>query len=141
MFSFRIGPFPVTVLPWFFISALLLSGSGLSFSAATLIWVAVVFVSVLIHELGHAVVGKLFGGRPEIRLEAFGGVTFPQFRRRPGAAKQFALSFAGPIAGILLGTGAWALAKAMPPDRGSYSAIAIYYIEYTSFVWALFNLM
>src|SRR6266851_667824 len=92
--SFKVGPFPVTVYPWFFISAVLLGG-GIGFGWQLLVWVFVVFVSVLAHELGHALVGKLYGGKPEIRLEAFGGVTYSQLPGRPSPAKQFILSLAG----------------------------------------------
>ena len=65
---FKVGPFPVLVYPWFILSAILL-GAGYGFGWQMAAWIFVVFVSVLVHELGHAVVGRLFGGRPEIRLE------------------------------------------------------------------------
>ncbi|HTS76736.1 MAG TPA: hypothetical protein VMG40_11060, partial [Bryobacteraceae bacterium] len=42
---------PVQVQPWFWVMALIL-GYSQDFRA-TLIWMAVVFVSVLVHELGH----------------------------------------------------------------------------------------
>src|SRR5215813_11934918 len=108
MLNFRVGPFPVRVYPWFFLSAVLLGGD-FGFGWQMLAWVFVVFLSVLVHELGHAVVGRAFGGRPEIQLQAFGGVTYPNFRGRIGPWRQFVLSVAGPIAGLLLGGAAWAL--------------------------------
>src|SRR5947209_6016350 len=140
MLSFRLGPFPVQVYPWFFLSALLLGGD-LGFGWQMLAWVFVVFVSVLAHELGHAIVGRLFGGRPEIRLEAFGGVTFPQFQERPGPARQFVLSVAGPIAGLLLGAAAWGLLRALPPQPGSVSAFLMKQFIWVSLLWAAFNLL
>ncbi len=140
MFHFKLGPFPVSVYPWFFISAVLL-GAGFGFGWQMLAWIFVVFVSVLVHELGHAVVGRLFGGRPEIRLEAFGGVTFPQFRTRPGPARQFVLSVAGPIAGLLLGAAAFGLLRAMPPEPGSVSSFVMRRFIWVSVVWAAFNLL
>src|SRR5690349_11457295 len=112
--SFKVGPFPVTGYPWFFISAVLLGG-GIGFGWQLLVWVFVVFVSVLAHELGHALVGKLYGGKPEIRLEAFGGVTYSQLPGRPSPAKQFILSLAGPVAGLALGAICWGLVRAAPP--------------------------
>src|SRR5437763_16152398 len=112
MLNFRVGPFPVTVYPWFFLSAVLLGGNfGFGWQMAA--WILVVFVSVLVHEIGHAIVGRAFGGRPEIQLQAFGGVTFPQFRERPGPGRQFILSVAGPIAGLMLGAAAYALSRAL----------------------------
>src|SRR6476661_5638418 len=110
MLSFRIGPFPITVYPWFFLTAVLL-GSDFGFGWKMAAWIFVVFVSVLIHELGHAVVGRVYGGHPEIHLQAFGGVTFPRFRAQPGPGRQFVLSVAGPLAGLLLGAAAFALTR------------------------------
>jgi stage IV sporulation protein FB len=137
---FKIGPFPVTVYSWFFLSAILL-GAHNGFGWRMLAWILVVFVSVLVHELGHAIVGRLYGGRPEIRLEAFGGVTFPQLPSRAGPARQFILSFAGPVAGLLLGAAAWGLANALPPERGSVSAWLIGQVLAVSVIWAAFNLL
>jgi len=137
---FKVGPFPVLVYPWFILSAILL-GAGYGFGWQMAAWIFVVFVSVLVHELGHAVVGRLFGGRPEIRLEAFGGVTLPQFATRPGPGRQFVLSFAGPIAGLLLGALAYALARLLPPARGSVSAWVVAQFVWVSLLWAGFNLL
>ncbi|HET7788366.1 MAG TPA: site-2 protease family protein [Myxococcales bacterium] len=140
MLHFKVGPFPVSVYPWFFITAVLL-GTGYGFGWKMLAWILVVFVSVLVHELGHAVVGRAFGGRPEIRLEAFGGVTFPQFLKRPGPGRQFVLSVAGPVSGLLLGAAAYLLVRAWPPDPRSVSAFFMRQFMWVSVVWAAFNLL
>ncbi|TMA08428.1 MAG: hypothetical protein E6J86_18545 [Deltaproteobacteria bacterium] len=137
---FKVGPFPVTIYPWFFLSAILL-GAGYGFGWRMAAWIFVVFVSVLVHELGHALVGRAFGGRPEIRLEAFGGVTFPQFRSRPRPGRQFILSFAGPIAGLLLGAVAYGTVRTIPPEQGSVSAFIMGQFIWVSVVWAAFNLL
>ncbi|TMA29473.1 MAG: hypothetical protein E6J78_01630 [Deltaproteobacteria bacterium] len=140
MLRFRLGPFPVLVYPWFFISAVLL-GSGLGFGWKMLAWIFVVFVSVLAHELGHALVGRLYGGRPEIRLEAFGGVTYPQLRERPGPGRQFILSLAGPVAGLVLGALCWMVVRALPPAAGTPTAFTMSQFILVSVVWAGFNLV
>ena len=134
------GPFPVSVYPWFFLTAILL-GSSFGFGWQMAAWIVVVFVSVLVHELGHALVGRAFGGRPEIRLEAFGGVTFPQFTTRPGPGRQFLLSAAGPAFGLCLGVLAYALLRAWPPEPGSVSAWTVAQFIWVSIVWAAFNLL
>ena len=141
MLRFRLGPFPVSVYPSFLIAAALL---GYVWSASVprlLLWIGVVFVSVLVHELGHAVVGRVFGGRPEIALEGFGGVTFPRFTQRPGAVRQIVLSLAGPAAGLALGAAAWALSNALPPDRGSPTDVVLVLFKKTSVIWAALNLL
>jgi Zn-dependent protease len=142
LLTFRVGPFPVSISVSFLVGAVLLGlGWGVQFDWRMLAWIFVVFVSVLAHELGHAVVGRAFGGHPEIRLEMFGGVTFPQFSRRPGPGRQFLLSVAGPVAGLLLGAGAYALLRALPPNSGSPSDWTMSQFIAVSVIWAVFNLL
>ena len=140
MLSFRLGPFPVTVYPWFFLSAVLLGGDfGFGWKMAA--WIFVVFLSVLVHELGHALVGRAFGGHPEIHLQAFGGVTVPQFARRPGPGRQFVLSVAGPVFGLLLGAAAYAIVRTFPPAAGSPVDWTMRQFMRVSILWAVFNLV
>ena len=60
--NFRLFGFPVRIHPLFWLGAVLLGGwtfdLGLEYAA---IWVAVVFVSILVHELGHAIAFRTFG--------------------------------------------------------------------------------
>ena len=71
---FRILGIPVRVEPFFWIIAVLF---GLQYDSIPLIltWVFVVFVSILVHELGHALMLKAFDQRSAIVLHGFGGVT------------------------------------------------------------------
>ena len=64
------------------------------------IWVACVFVSILIHELGHVCMGQILGSRGHIVLYGFGGLAIGsnQLERR---WQRIAVSFAGPLAGFL----------------------------------------
>jgi Zn-dependent protease len=149
VFRFRFGPFPVTVYLSFLVAAALLAYIWISDTAIAsgdsvpLLFadIAVVFVSVLIHELGHATVGRALGGAPEIRLEGFGGVTYPRLRERPSAWKQILLSVAGPLAGIAFGIAVGAVAGVVPPERGSAAAHVLEVVQFTSFGWAVLNLL
>ena len=38
-------------------------------------WVAIVFVSILVHELGHALTARTMGAAVEIELNGVGGLT------------------------------------------------------------------
>jgi len=138
---FRLGSFPVSVYPSFLLAAALLGYVWMDAWQTLLIWIGVVFVSVLVHELGHAVVALAFGGRPEIRLEGFGGVTFPRLPQPPSAWKQIVLSVAGPVAGLGLGLAAWALGRVLPPEPGSPSATVLLLFQVTSIDWAILNLL
>ena len=89
MFRFTLLGFPVSIHWMFWLTAALLSGQidNLSKPGALWqmgIWMAVVFLSVLWHELGHVIFQRKFGARPEIMLVAFGGLAVPhggQFNR------------------------------------------------------------
>jgi len=141
VFRFRLGSFPVSVYPSFLLAAALLGYAFMDDWATLLLWIAVVFVSVLVHEMGHALVALALGGRPEIRLEGFGGVTFPRLPQRPSASKQILLSVAGPLAGLALGLAAWALGRLLPPEPGSPAATVIQLFWVTSIYWAVLNLL
>jgi stage IV sporulation protein FB len=100
---FRVLGIPVRVHPLFWLTTLLL---GVRIRGGTppvefAIWVVVVFVSVLIHELGHALVQRHYGGHPWITLQALGGLASCNDCDR-GPWSQIAISLAGPGAGFLL---------------------------------------
>jgi stage IV sporulation protein FB len=99
---FRAFGVPVRVHPMFwFVSLLLgLGGSGPAEPLQTVLWVAVVFVSILVHELGHAFLQTRSGGHPRITLYSFGGLAYcDDCDRSPRS--QILISLAGPVAGFL----------------------------------------
>jgi Zn-dependent protease len=122
MLRFRLGPIPVRVHPSHFaVSALM----GLSASVRTasglardvLIWMGVVFVSVLVHELGHAGAALSFGFRPDIELIWLGGITRPNAPGPIPWGKNVLLTLAGPFAGFTLAI-ASGFARAWTPTGG-----------------------
>lgn len=57
--------------------------------ALLLVWIACVFVSVLVHEFGHAIAMRRFGQRAHIVLYHFGGLAInDSFSRWDGARRQ-----------------------------------------------------
>jgi stage IV sporulation protein FB len=66
-----------------------------------LVWVACLFVSILIHELGHVFMFRVFGIQADAILYAFGGLAVPHHHLH-GRWRRIAVSFAGPLAGFLL---------------------------------------
>ena len=93
---FRAFGIPVRVHPVFWLTAAFLSWQG---GRLDLVFVRVlcVFVAVLVHELGHALVTRMFGWSPEIVLYFFGGYATSA---RHSTWKDIAVSAAGPIAGF-----------------------------------------
>src|SRR3954464_14722355 len=63
-------------------------------------WVAIAFVSILLHELGHAIAFRLFGINPSITLYGMGGLTSGQGRLTP--VESIAVSLAGPLSALFL---------------------------------------
>jgi len=103
VFEFTIFRIPVRVEPWFWLTSFLLGG-GLWLKdrddfIGTLLWMIVVFVSILIHELGHAMTSrKLTGKEPAIRLWAMGGLAYPNTHL--SRKDSLRVSLAGPAAGL-----------------------------------------
>ncbi|HSP01877.1 MAG TPA: M50 family metallopeptidase [Acidimicrobiales bacterium] len=96
---FHVLGIPVRIEPFFWIAAVLLA-YNLGDARLILMWVAVVLVSVLVHELGHAVALKAFGQSSAIVLHGFGGLTFSQ--RKLDRARSIAVTLAGPLAALVL---------------------------------------
>ena len=58
----------------FFLSAFLLGLRSASV-ATLLVWVAVVFAAILLHEVGHALAARFYRQTPQIELHFMGGTT------------------------------------------------------------------
>ncbi len=96
--AFSLGSIPVAIEPSFWLVTVLFGwSSGLE---AALAWTGVVLISVMLHELGHALTAMAFGSRARIRLYSFGGLTYHE---RLGQRASILTSLAGPFAGFLLG--------------------------------------
>ena len=102
MLRFHIGNIPVTVHPPFLLMALLLGAQLGSDVPLVVSWLIIVFVSVLAHELGHALSGIAFGLEPRIDLHGMGGLT-SWAHKNVSTAKKIAISVAGPAVGITIG--------------------------------------
>jgi len=106
---FSLAGIPIRVHPLFWLIALLF-GASAGGVVQVLIWVAVVFVSILVHELGHAFAMRFYGQRSYIVLHGAGGLTVPEPAGlgggwadvAPGPTQQILISLAGPGAGFLL---------------------------------------
>jgi stage IV sporulation protein FB len=96
--QFSVAGVPVRVHPVFWLTAAFISWQP---GRLDLVFVRVlcVFVSILVHELGHALVTRLYGWRPEIVLEFFGGYATTTHH---DTWKNIAVTAAGPAAGFLL---------------------------------------
>lgn len=164
---FSIGDIPVRVHPLFWLIALLLGFSGDLLTI--LIWILVVFVSVLVHELGHALAFRFYGIRSQIVLHAMGGLTIPEAaplgfgwaRVSPTPHQEVVISLAGPLAGfafamlVMLGVvvsgGALFTSRlfgilplpltAILPFGGNMPSIFATMLLFVNIFWGIFNLL
>ena len=107
----------------------------------TLIGMICVFLSVLVHELGHALVTKRFGWQPHIVLYFFGGFATTT---RHSPWKNITVTAAGPLAGLafyfVVKYGiTYALEQGYQPNE--YVAVAVGFLLFANLLWSLMNLI
>ena len=143
MFRFRLFGFPV-VVDWFFWLTCFLLGGGIRMQSAAdlpgiMLWMIAVFFSILVHELGHAFVGKRYGATPAIQLHGMGGLTI-----LPGAAftrkQNILVSAAGPAASLALGVATLLFIQVIPPSTPA-GRLLTNYMLWINFFWTIINLL
>lgn len=103
------GRIPITIYGTFWLFAALIGYLNSYSIFGTMIWMAIIFVSVLFHEFGHALTALIFGQSPQIELIALGGLTYYDGQKL-ALWKQFLIILNGPLFGFLLfGISSWLL--------------------------------
>lgn len=90
---------PIRISPFFWITSGIIGWLSSQSLIGTFIWIGIIFVSVLVHEFGHALSAKLFGQSPRIELVAFGGLTYPEGPKL-SLWKEFIVVLCGPAFGF-----------------------------------------
>ena len=144
--NFRLAGFPVRVTPWFWLTMALLGSPTLDDPLlgplGLVLWVVAGFVSILVHELGHAVSARWFRTPSLIVLTAFGGYAQYYDRAPPSGWRRLVVCLMGPIAGfILLG-----LVVVSELSTGWFELHPVleafgFYVGLQCLVWGLFNLL
>ena len=109
--NFSVFGFPVRVHPLFWLITILF-GSSAGSPAKVLAWMIAIFVSILLHEMGHALALRRYGLESQIILHAAGGLTVPESVSWGGryanvaisANQQIFISLAGPFTGFIFAT-------------------------------------
>ncbi len=96
---------PVRIHPLFWIVSMLFglnSAGGHSNFASVAMWTVAVLTSLLVHEMGHALLARHYGWPPRISLYAMGGLAHytPHHQTRK---QEVLIALAGPGAGFLFG--------------------------------------
>ncbi len=138
--EFSIGQFPVRVHYSFFLITLLI-GFNVNNLLLTLSWVIIVFFSVLLHELGHALVAEKYGLFPFIQLYSMGGLTIPSRRLQLTHLQEIILSLAGPFAGFLLGGLVYLAARFLSPFTPVIVFQILSQVLWVNIGWGVLNLL
>ncbi|MGB0334920.1 MAG: metalloprotease [Opitutales bacterium] len=142
MLRFCIFGIPIQVQPWFWITMALIGGA---FGASSSIEILLVFVfmfagflSILVHELGHALMIRRYGLPTVITLHAFGGfATFPAGRLN--RRQSFAVTAAGPGVQFAMGVLLILLANIITIPEGSLFMPFLFNLIWVSLVWSVLN--
>jgi membrane-associated protease RseP (regulator of RpoE activity) len=138
--QFRVLNFPVRVHVSFFLIALLL-GLRIGNLLYLTLWVLIVFVSVLLHELGHAVTSEYYGRAPRIELYSMGGRTISTRYSLLSYPKEILVSFSGPLAGFLLGGLLFAVYHLLGPLQSDLLNFVIGQLLWVNIGWGILNLI
>lgn len=147
---FHVLNVPVRISAWFWLMGAIFGFSSVKLGPEFLIaWMLILFVSILVHEFGHALVAKAFGYRPRVLLYHFGGLAMFEPDSRFTASRSIAISLAGPGAGFAL-FGLTELFKfyafpSMAPNLSPKLAFLLSFIiiqmEWVNLYWGLVNLL
>jgi Zn-dependent protease len=137
--QFKIFNIPVRIHLYFLIIVVFLSTTRIAQPALLVSWVAVVTVSVILHELGHALAARAFGREPSIELIGIGGVTYTP-KAGSTLAESLITSLAGPLVGIIIGLSFLWLGNLLKPVS-PVAAVIIGDIVWVNLYWSLANLL
>jgi stage IV sporulation protein FB len=143
MLRFRLFDFPILVHWMFWVNMALLGGAISADTPremqALLGWVGAAFVSIVIHELGHAFAMRRFGDRQVgILLYAFGGLA--RGSRWLSRVEDIIVSAAGPVVQIVIGYSLKLLLSGWQTESVLLGSFVQAFI-YVSIFWALLNLL
>ena len=133
------GRIPISIFPTFWLFAALIGYLQSQSFIGTLIWVGIIFVSVLFHEFGHALTARVFGQSPRIELVALGGLTYHNGQKL-SFWKQFFIVLNGPIFGFLLALFATLLLQIPSLAQGVIGSI-LSLTRIVNLFWTVVNLL
>lgn len=137
---FRLFGIPVSVHASVLVVVLLLGWvSGFQALPTMAVWAFVVFVSLMVHELGHALTARSLGSDVAIELNGLGGLTrwsAPQAGMTPGRVAL--VSAAGSASGFIFAGLVWVVSQVWGPF-GGLAGLGVRVLLYVNIVWGLLN--
>jgi Zn-dependent protease len=143
---FRIFGVPVRVHPMFWLFSAILGWNWIRLGVEyVLMWIACMFVSILVHELGHVFMAQAFGNPSHVVLYTFGGLAIRN-RIERYRWQRIAVSFAGPLAGFLLFGVVWLVARyglrpRDPLEEQTLVWATVGMLFFMNLFWSILNLL
>ena len=139
--SFALLRIPIRVDPFFLLIAVLLGADLVGIPGFLVLWVVIVFASVLLHELGHAVAFRAYGYRPRIDLHGLGGATSANTVGRLPPGRSALITLAGPAVGIVLGGAALLIERSSGPIASDLVRFLLRVVVFVNLGWGVLNLV
>lgn len=134
------GYIPIHIYPIFWVLSFAIGLINSSSIFEIFIWVGIVFVSVLIHEFGHALTALFFGQKVHIDLLGFGGLTH-RHGKKLKKWQDFLVVFNGPLAGFLFCLGCYGLYFYLEPLKEGVIAYVLQATILINVYWTVLNLL
>jgi Zn-dependent protease len=142
---FRLFGFPVIIDPSFLLLVVILYLTNMQQPMYALMVAACILVSVMVHEFGHAVVGRVFGLKSSIRMTLIGGLTewTDDNKKTPTNLQFILITLAGPFAGFVLGglVLAYCVVMEVPYEFTISPSSIVDILLLFNFFWGLANLL
>lgn len=141
--NFRLFGFRVRVHPWFWLVTLIFGANLFDPDRPEFIlaWFGVTFLSLLVHELGHAAAFRAFGVGADVVLYTFGGLAIPWDDVR-SRWRRIVVSLAGPGAGFALAAVVWASNESTHwAETAPITGFLYFALLYINVMWGAVNLL
>jgi Zn-dependent protease len=133
------GRITINIHPVFWLLAGLIGWFSSHSVIGIIVWVGIIFISVLVHELGHATTAIIFKQNPVISIVALGGVTSYEGKNLK-FWQQFLIVLFGPIFGCFLFLLAWGiLATGIIKNPAIIQVVSL--IRIVNVFWTIVNLL
>lgn len=143
MIHFSLFRIPVTIQPFFWVTLIVIGALSRNVDSPQELLELATFVlagtlSILVHELGHALTIKSYRVPTSITLQAFGGyATYPA--RSLNRLQSFLVTAAGPALQLVLALVAYVVSNRLPEENGLQIFLADLIL--VSVFWAILNLL
>lgn len=161
--NFQFAGIQVRVHPWFWLVTAIMGANGIqrmpNAGVALVTWIGVVFVSILIHELGHSLAMRYYGLPSHIVLYSMGGLAIQDSTTRRNWLTQVIISLAGPGAGFAFAAAVVTALKLtgkdvsfdfglpflvdydIEPFRPANLMLLVHYLLFVNIYWGIVNLL